>query len=283
MLKDFDKFMSQLKETNATLDFYTDFNKIRRNVQNIEISLNMLNFLLGKDDLYSAVKALWDRDPKVFNVLDILIATRREGKKKFIDVDGEIKLIKTLFSSVDGIMKFFNETGLADFFKNKDVHDLVDYVFGVEAGLDTHARKNRSGDATESLLHRILQTNGIPHGTEVYSTEYDELRAVLGTDKKRFDFVVKTQSKTFLIEVNFYNDGGSKLNEVARAYRELSAAIKNVDGFEFVWITDGKGWNSAKSKLEEAYYEIPRVYNFTTLPEFIAEIKNIYKRDTNIL
>lgn len=107
MLKDFDKFMSQLKETNATLDFYTDFNKIRRNVQNIEISLNMLNFLLGKDDLYSAVKALWDRDPKVFNVLDILIATRREGKKKFIDVDGEIKLIKTLFSSVDGIMKFF--------------------------------------------------------------------------------------------------------------------------------------------------------------------------------
>lgn len=74
--------MSQLKETNATLDFYTDFNKIRRNVQNIEISLNMLNFLLGKDDLYSAVKALWDRDPKVFNVLDILIATRREGKKK---------------------------------------------------------------------------------------------------------------------------------------------------------------------------------------------------------
>lgn len=109
MLKDFDKFMSQLKETNATLDFYTDFNKIRRNAQNIETSLNMLNFLLGKDDLYSAVKAPWDRDPKVFNVLDILIATRREGKKKSIDVDGEIKLIKTLFSSVDGIMKFFNE------------------------------------------------------------------------------------------------------------------------------------------------------------------------------
>ena len=41
-----------------------------------------------------------------------------------------------------------------------------------------------------------------------------------------------------------------------------------------MWITDGKGWNSAKSKLEEAYYEIPRVYNFTTLPEFIAEIKH---------
>ncbi len=265
--------MSQLKETNATLDFYTDFNKIRRNVQNIEISLNMLNFLLGKDDLRSAVKALWERDPKVFNVLDILIATRREGQKKFIDVDGEIKLIKTLFTSVDGIMKFFNETGLADFFKKKDVHDLVDYVFGVEAGLDTHARKNRSGDATESLLHRILQANGISHEMEVYSTEYEEIKEALGTDKKRFDFVIETRLKIFLIEVNFYNEGGSKLNEVARSYRELSTAIMNVEGFEFVWITDGKGWNSAKSKLEEAYYEIPRIYNFTTLPEFIAEIR----------
>lgn len=68
---------------------------------------------------------------------------QEEGKKKFIDVDGEIKLIRTLFSSVDGIMKFFNEIGLADFFKNKDVHDLVDYVFGVEAGLDTHAKEQK--------------------------------------------------------------------------------------------------------------------------------------------
>lgn len=161
MLKDFDKFMSQLKETNATLDFYTDFNKIRRNVQNIEISLNMLNFLLGKDDLYSAVKALWDRDPKVFNVLDILIATRREGKKKFIDVDGEIKLIKTLFSSVDGIMKFFNETGLADFFQKrwKVWIEKIDKHIGYDGGSkDKINRKRLIGNTYQiyrSILHQL--------------------------------------------------------------------------------------------------------------------------------
>ena len=273
MIKDFDNFMSQLAETNATLDFYSDFKKIRKNVNDIAISLNMLNFLLGKEDLKEAVQSLWDRDKKVFDVLDILIATRRKDKKKFIDNDGKIMEINSLFKSVDGVLKFLNETGLAEVFKRSDVHDLVDYVFGVETGLDTNARKNRSGDITELLLHRILDTNNIEHSMEVYSHEFPEVQAVLGEDAKRFDFVIKTKLRTFLIELNFYSGGGSKLNEVARAYSDIGPKINSVDGFEFVWITDGEGWNSAKNKLEEAYSNIPRVYNFTTLPDFLNEIK----------
>lgn len=275
MDKDFNKFMSQLAETNATLDFYTDFNKIRKNVNDIAISLNMLNFLLGKEDLRGAVQALWERDKSAFDVLDILIATRRKDKKKFIDAfDGKIKLVSSLFSSLDGIMKFLEETGLAEVFRNKDIKDLVDYVFGVECGMDTNARKNRSGDITETLLHRILSINGISHKTEVYSDVFPEIQEALGADKKRFDFVIKTKKRTFLVELNFYSGGGSKLNEVARAYRELAPIVNGVNGYEFVWITDGEGWNKAKSKLEEAYNDIPRIYNFTTLPEFIEELKS---------
>lgn len=273
MEKDFNKFMSQLSETNATLDFYSDFNKIRSNVSDIAISLNMLNFLLGKQNLREAVTALWTRDKSVFNVLDILIATRRKDKKKFIDNDGKAYLVTSLFSSIDGVMKFLEETGLAEVFMRKDINDLVDYVFGVETGLDTNARKNRSGDITETLLHRILETNGIAHRTEVYSREFPEIEAVLGEDEKRFDFVIKTPLRTFLIELNFYSGGGSKLNEVARAYRELAPIVNGVEGYEFVWITDGEGWNSARNKLAEAYNDIPRMYNFTTLPEFLDEIK----------
>lgn len=273
MVKDFNKFMSQLSETNATLDFYSDFNKIRNNVSEIALSLNSLNFLLGKENLEEAVTMLWNRDKKAFDVLDILIATRRRDKKKFIDNDGKPYLISSLFTSIDGVMKFLNETGLAEMFMRKDVKDLVDYVFGVETGLDTNARKNRSGDITETLLHRILSQNGIAHRTEVYSNEFPEIKAVLGEDVKRFDFVIKTKKRTFLIELNFYSGGGSKLNEVARAYRELAPIVNGVKGYEFVWITDGEGWNSARSKLAEAYNDIPRMYNFATLPEFLDEVK----------
>lgn len=273
MVKNFDQFMSQLSETNATLDFYSDFQKIRSNVSEIALSLNSLNFLLGKQNLREAVSLLWSRDPKAFEVLDILIATRRKDKKKYIDNDGQAHLVCSLFTSVDGIMKFLEETGLAEVFMQQDINDLVDYVFGVETGLDTNARKNRSGDITETLLHRILESKGIAHRTEVYSREFPEIKAVLGEDEKRFDFVIKTKKRTFLIELNFYSGGGSKLNEVARAYRELAPIVNGVDGYEFVWITDGEGWNSAKNKLAEAYNDIPRMYNFTTLPEFLDEVK----------
>ena len=274
MDKDFDLFMSQLAETNATLDFYTDFSKIRENVRSIEIKLNTLNFLIGKQDLESAVKELWDNDKRVFSILDILIATRKEQNKKYLDDMGKPHLIHELLGTYEGVVKFLRETGMAEVLQNKDIKNLVDYVFGVEAGLDTHARKNRSGDITELLLHRILTANGIEHRMEVYSHEFPVLQKALGTDEKRFDFLIETKRCTYLIEVNFYNGGGSKPNEVARAYRELSPIVNKVEGFEFVWITDGQGWNSAKNKLEEAYNEIDRMYNFESLGIFLEEVKN---------
>ena len=123
----------------------------------------------------------------------------------------------------------------------------------------------------ENQIASILDKAGISYRKEVYSTEFSEL-SVLGEDKKRFDFVVETKTCTYLIEVNFYSGGGSKLNEVARSYSELAPKINALNGFEFVWITDGIGWKSAKNKLEEAYSIIPNVYNLTNIYEFIKKI-----------
>lgn len=269
----FELFISQLRETNATLDFYCDFPKIAKNVANIEISLNTLNYLIGKEDLHAAVQALWDRDKRVFDVMDILIATRKKDGKKYIDNDGSMHSIHSLFSSVDGVMKFIEGTGLDKVFKNKEVKDMVDYVFGVETGLDTNARKNRSGEITETIVARILDNARICYRKQVSSKEFPAISAALGADQKVFDFAVASQGKTYLIEVNFYSGGGSKLNEVARSYTDVAPKVNGVPGFEFVWITDGEGWNSARNKLEEAFAAIPSIYNLTTISEFISKIK----------
>lgn len=268
----FNIFMSQLKETNTTLDFYCDFEKINNNVETIAIKLNQLNYLIGKEDLDGAIRRLWNENPKVFSIMDILIAVRKTDKKKAIMKNGNIKLISQLFDDVDNVIEFIHSTGLDHVFQNKQVNNLVDYVFGVETGLDTNARKNRSGHLMEGQIADIFDKADIEYRQEVYSTEYSEL-AVLGEDKKRFDFVIETSHCKYLIEVNFYSGGGSKLNEVARAYSELSPKINALDGFEFVWITDGIGWNSARNKLEEAFYAIPNVYNLTTIHEFIANLR----------
>lgn len=269
----FEQFMSQLKETNATLDFYCDFKKISHNVEDIAISLNMLNYLLGKDDLRSAVEALWKRDRRVFDVMDILIATRKRDNKMFFDENGQFRTIHSLFSSVDGVMEFLTGTGLDEVFHKPEIKDLVDYVFGVETGLDTNARKNRSGEITEQLVERMFKKSGISYRSQVSSKEFPPIANVLGADQKVFDFVIKNRDKTYLIEVNFYSGGGSKLNEVARSYTELAPKVNSINGFEFVWITDGIGWNSAKNKLQEAFSMIPSIYNLTTINDFISLIK----------
>ena len=75
------------------------------------------------------------------------------------------------------------------------------------------------------------------------------------------------------MEVNFYSGGGSKLNEVARSYSDIAPKINSVPGFEFVWITDGIGWKSARNKLQEAFSIIPGIYNLTSIQEFLARIK----------
>lgn len=271
--EDFNQFISQLKETNTTLGFYCDFNKIASNVESIAIKLNALNYLIGQKDMPSAIHRLWNENPKVFNVLDILIAVRKKDKKKVIDSKGNITLIERYFDTVDGVIKFVAETGLQSVFQNKQIKNLVDYVFGVEAGLDTNARKNRSGHVMENRVASIFSQNGIDFQKEVYSTIYPEL-SILGEDEKRFDFVVTTSKKIYLIEVNFYSGGGSKLNEVARSYSDIGPKINSLTRFEFVWITDGQGWLSAKNKLEEAFYIIPSVYNLTTINDFITKIKS---------
>lgn len=271
--EDFDLFLSQLMETNATLNYFTDFEKVRRNVARISLKLNQLNYLLGKDDLQQAIHDLFEENPKVFDVLDILIAVRKHKKTKTFDRDGNIVLLENYFLSAEKVIEYILETGLADVFQNKDISNLVDYVFGIEVGLDSNARKNRSGDNMSVAVATIFDADEIPYESEVPNTRFSEI-LTLGVDVKRFDFVICTNIKTYLIETNFYNSSGSKPNEVARAYSVLAPKINQYPQFEFVWITDGQGWLSAKNKLQEAFNIIPSVYNLTTLANFISKIKS---------
>ena len=271
MTKPFNLFLSQLSKTNATLDYFVDFNKVARNVHKIAIKLNQLNYLIGKENIEEAINELYEENPKVFEVLDILIAVRNKKTKTFNN-NGIIVSLESYFSSPKDILEYIHETRLAEVFKNKEITNLVDYVFGIEVGLDTNARKNRGGDNMSKAVSLIFDREGIYYKKEVNSTLFLDIES-LGVDVKRFDFVIKTKKKTYLIETNFYNTGGSKLNEVARAYSEVAPKINQYENYEFVWITDGQGWLKAKNKLEEAYNIIPSVYNLTTLEEFVEKVK----------
>jgi len=271
MKEQFKTFLSRLSETNATLDYFVDFEKVIGNVRKIALKLNQLNYLIGKDNLEEAINELYEENPKVFEVLDILIAVRNKNTK-ILDNIGKIVSLENYFTSPKSILEYICETRLAEVFKNKEITNLVDYVFGIEVGLDTNARKNRGGDNMSKAVSLLFDREEVYYKKEVNSTLFLDIES-LGVDVKRFDFVIKTKKKTYLIETNFYNTGGSKLNEVARAYSEVAPKINQYENYEFVWITDGQGWLLAKNKLEEAYNIIPNVYNLTTLSKFVEKVK----------
>ena len=271
MKEQFKTFLSQLSETNATLDYFVDFQKVIGNIRKIALKLNQLNYLIGKNNLEEAINDLYEENPKVFEVLDILIAVRNKNTKT-LDNTGKIVSLENYFTSPKSILEYICETRLAEVFKNKEITNLVDYVFGIEVGLDTNARKNRGGDNMSKAVSLLFDREEVYYKKEVNSTLFLDIES-LGVDVKRFDFVIKTKKKTYLIETNFYNTGGSKLNEVARAYSEVAPKINQYENYEFVWITDGQGWLSAKNKLEEAYNTIPSVYNLTTFSKFVEKVK----------
>lgn len=273
MSEQFNNFLSQLSDTNATLAYFTDFEKIKGNVNKIAIKLNQLNYLIGKTDLKTAVNELYEENPKAFEVLNILIAVRKKKNAKIFNNRGEIVLLDSYFTSPESICEYIEETGLGEIFRKKEIKDLVDYVFGIEVGLDSNSRKNRGGENMSKAVSLFFDKAQIFYKKEVKSTQFPEIES-LGTDVKKFDFVIKTKKKTYLIETNFYNVGGSKLNETARSYSDIAPKINQYKDYEFVWITDGKGWLSAKNKLEEAFNTIPNVYNLITIHNFIRKIND---------
>lgn len=268
----FSVFFDNITEIKIGLDYYTDFKKVINNVNTISLRLTQLNYLVGQKDMRKAVEELWKENPKAFSVMGILVAVRKKQNKKAWGRDGSERLVYNYFDSVDHIMEFIEDSGLLIVLQDKHIKNLVDYVFGVETGLDTHGRKNRIGEIMASKIAQQFDETNISYEREVQSKNFPDIKSVLGKDSKRFDFVISCPSKKYLVEVNYYGTQGSKVTEIPRSYMDVAKKINSVEGFEFVWITDGIGWKKAKEQLNEAYDEIPNVYNLNTLQDFINKI-----------
>ena len=96
-----------------------------------------------------------------------------------------------------------------------------------------------------------------------------------GKTVKRFDFVIKTEHAVYGIETNFYASSGSKLNETARSYKQISQEAQKINNFTFVWFTDGKGWLDARNNLEETFDAMEHLYNINDMENGI--IKEVFK------
>lgn len=282
MNRNFNAWLGEFRESIADYDYYIDFPKIHKNVNAIKVELNILNTLVGSQNIEQEFDALIAKYPETLKCIPILLAVRA-NEIYALDEDGEFNYrFDKMNYSVEQYKVFMRKTGLFDLIANHIISNLVDYATGVETGLDSNGRKNRGGHLMENLVEGYIQKAGYVKGenyfkemnlSEIESKWNIDLSAISnqGKAEKRFDFVIKTANNIYGIETNFYSGGGSKLNETARSYKTLALEAKTIDGFKFVWFTDGKGWNSARNNLEETFDVLDNVYNIKDLESGVIE------------
>lgn len=291
-MRDFSKWLSGFRDSIADYGYYIDFEKVHRNVDGIKVELNILNSLIGSKNIEADFENLMKKYPEVLKCIPLLLAVRANEIYCQDENGGHLfqfdfgKYLPNSHAHYERYKYFMRETGLFDLLENHIVNNLVDYATGVETGLDSNGRKNRGGHLMEDLVESFIQKAGFAKGVNYFKEMYIHqitdkwninLSAISNQGKmeKRFDFVVKTSNMIYGIETNFYGSGGSKLNETARSYKTLAWETEEIDGFTFVWFTDGKGWTSARHNLEETFDVMEHIYNIKDLENGI--ITEVFK------
>ena len=275
MIKDYNHLISTFKISIKTWDYFVNWNKVFSNGAELEILLNKLNYLLGKDDLRQEFYKLYAHNPDIIKALPVLLAVRESSIEVFdkINKDSDFYDFTGKYQAAEKYYDFIEKSGLTKLFKRDGIKNLVDYVIGVEVGLDSNGRKNRGGKLMEEIVGAFIvdfcNQNGLdflPQArASVIKTKWGHQIKVDKTERS-FDFAVYNPkiNKIKLFETNFYNGGGSKLKAVCGEFRSLYDELKQQD-IELVWITDGIGWITAKRPLEEAYNHIENVFNLSML------------------
>ncbi|NMB99244.1 MAG: restriction endonuclease [Thermoanaerobaculaceae bacterium] len=284
----FSYLINTLKESITKWDYFVNWNNVFSHIKDLEISLNILNYLIGKENIEEEFRNLLKKHPEVANAIPLLVACRKKNFNILKDFkNGEYLYENYSFDfknkkshnedEINKIVEFAKEIGLLALFQSRRIKNCLDYLIGVEVGLDSNARKNRGGammeDIVEFYIAKITQRRNYQYIKQATADKVrDEWNKVMTIDKssRRIDFAVFKGDELILIETNFYAGGGSKLKSTAGEYRTMFDFWSN-DGHKFIWITDGYGWKKAKKPLEETFNHIDYLLNLEMVAKGLLE------------
>ncbi len=288
----FDDFFSSLRPSLKLWDYFVDWDKVFRNTKKMEIDLNIWNYLLGKPDFENEFRLLLKQHPEIVSVIPVLIVRDGAGNQKFslIEDVSNITNDDQIFDftepansdeSIELALQFVQKSGLINLFAKDGVKNLVDYVIGVEAGLNSNGRKNRSGKTMETVVEAYLEkfaktcnVSFISQATPAKIRNTWDFDVPVDKSSRSFDFAISNGERLVLMEVNFYGGGGTKLKATAGEYKGLFNLL-DLPNIDFVWITDGEGWKTARLPLKSAHDHINYVWNLNWLNKgYLADLFN---------
>lgn len=288
----FKELQKSFRDSLFSWDYFVDWHAVKNHADQFNNDLVILNSLLGSSDFDSEFVKLLEQNPRLVNAIpSLLVRTAGVRDHRFSILEDihsanldtrqyDLKTPPRTSEECQSILHFVKKTGLKDLFTSGRISDLRDYLIGVEAGLNSNARKNRTGAKMEQVVEVLLQKSLKGTNFEILPKAGNAKIAAkwgfeLNLDKasRVFDFAVSDGKKLILIETNFYAGGGSKLKSVAGEFRNLRNRYLTQDFVRFVWVTDGKGWDTSLNPLKEAFDEIDDVWSLDWLAkDFILDV-----------
>lgn len=280
----FDKITQSFKEKITKWDYFVNWAKVFGNIKPIEKELNLLNYLIGKEDIENESYNLIKQYPQVIKAFPTLIAVREKSidiltdTKNFVYKNYSFHKGKLTDEECKELAFFVVNSGIGEVLRDKKVKNLVDYATGVEVGLDSNGRKNRGGTLMESLVEEFVadacQNLGLQYMAQATSKKIKEhwnIDVLVDKSSRQLDFAINNKGKLYFIECNFYGGGGSKLKSTATEYIEMNR-YWNKQGIEFIWITDGAGWKSTLKPLREYFDKADYLLNLEMLKDGILNL-----------
>lgn len=158
-------FFDTLLLTNHDYKFFVDWEKVKNNVNKYQIELSILNALIRNSNFNEKLKEILTKYPEVLPCVPLLLAIHEANLDIIKDIQADDhEIIQYDFSKrklseeeKDQIIIFFEKTGLKKFFLELSTSSLQDYLYGIEVGTDSNARKNRSGRIAEIMLNNQIE------------------------------------------------------------------------------------------------------------------------------
>lgn len=279
----FDKITQSFKQKITQWSYFVDWKKVFKNISPIEKELNLLNYLVGKENIEEETFNLIKENPKVIRAFPLLIAIRDKSINILIETkDFVYKNYSFTNKSISDedcrlLTEFIIQSGLGEILRDKKIKNLVDYAIGIEVGLDSNGRKNRGGTLMETLVEDFvadacneLDLAYMAQATAKKIQEHWKIDITVDKSSRIIDFAINKNGKLFFIETNFYGGGGSKLKSTATEYVEMNRYWKNQE-IEFIWITDGAGWRSTLKPLREYFDKADYLLNLEMLKDNILK------------
>ena len=272
-----------LIETNYTYEFFVNWTKVTKNRDAFKYELALLKSLKNCSNPISDFRDLLKKYPEVIKVIPILLACRDGLLKVLNSIETGLQYNTFDFSKkkyeakeIDDIVKFTKNSGLLDMLCRMD--SATDYLLGVEVGLDTNARKNRSGLFLEKMVTETLNELSTRNPDLVfieqksfgYVEDKYQVEIPPALRDRKFDYAVINKGKATNIEVNFYGGTGSKPSEIISSYTNRGEVLSSA-AWKFVWLTDGQGWKKMQRPFHIGVDNIDYVINANLLRKGLLE------------